>query len=201
MRCTGVAVGVGFSGNVTGRNPVILVVSPQVEINVTEEYAIHVFYPDGRAPESGVQAIAQLSDRWLTVCADMLDESGPVMHRNMGSTLSHFDVKMGGPIGQLSAHGHRCFDFAISLGADSEQDHATARHFRSLFERAVGMSGGAVATNACAVLDGAVNRPCLLLFDFCQPDVADDQKAALAQLGIHLAGAYYRYCDSQPKMG
>lgn len=161
-----------------------------------QEFAIHVFYPDGGAPESGVQTPEQLSDKWLTLCSTLINKSGPVMSRNMGGTLSHFDVEMAGPIGQLLVLGHRCFYFAISRGTNSNQDQTAITHFRSIAENVIQTVGNRVTESASSVLTDAVEFPCLLLLDTCQAEVVDDQKSALAQLGIHLAAAYFQYCKS-----
>jgi len=166
---------------------------------MTKSFAIHIFYPDGDSPESGKQKMKSLSKRWLTVCSDMLSHYGPVMDHNMGSTLSHFDIKMDGPVGQLSAYGYKCFDFAISLGANSDQDRAAAQYFRNLLQQVVDAAGVSLRGDTVAVLDEAPSHPGLLLFDGGTPEVDDDQKGALMQLGFHLAGAYFQYCEAKLK--
>jgi hypothetical protein len=116
----------------------------------------------------------------------------------LGSTLTHFAIKMGGPIGQLCVHGDPCFNFAISRGKRSAQDCAAVDHIRELIKQAVKCTGNRMENAATAILDEAPDSPSLLILDRPDTDIGDDQKQALLQLGFHLAGAYYQYCESEP---
>jgi hypothetical protein len=158
-----------------------------------DTFAIHIFYPDGDPPESGEKKISELSPKWLGICADLLAHYGPVMTHNMGSTLSHLAIKMGGPTVHLLAYDHVCYQLAISRGSGSKQDRAAVSQFRILLEKAVEIAGKTVDPAAIAVLDAAPGTPSVLIFDMCQPAVDEPQKHALADLGVHLAGAYYQY--------
>ena len=160
-----------------------------------ETFAIHIFYPDGGPPESAEKKISELSPKWLGVCADLLAHYGPVMNHNMGGTLPHFDIRMGGPTVHLMAHKHLCYQLAISRGSGSEQDRAAVSQLEVLLEKAVEIAGKAVDRAAIAVLDEAPCTPSVLIFDMCERAVDEDQKHALAELGVHLAGAYYQYAS------
>jgi len=160
---------------------------------VHDGFAVRIFYADGGPPESGERRISDLSPKWMAICDDLLAGYGPVMKHNMGSTLSHFDIAMAGPMVELLAFGQTCFRLAISLGSGSEQDRATVSQFRGLWTGLVQSAGNTVDTAAMRLLDGAATERCVLVLDACQP--ADDgQKLALAQLGEHLAAAYFKYC-------
>jgi len=117
------------------------------------------------------------------------------MNHNMGSTLSHFSIQMGGPSVRLLLHDQVCFYLAISLGIDSTQDRASINAFCDILEKATSTAGTNIQDGATAVLSQASSKRCLLVLDALLSDVADDQKTALIQLGYHLAGAYFTYCD------
>ena len=153
------------------------------------------FYPDGGAPEKTMIPEAAISDRWFSVCADILGSLGPVFKHNMGSTLSHFDVHMAGPMGRLLLNGTPCYEFAISRGTAAEQDAAAVEHFAELVLKAWQVAEAPVVEDAQVFLDGCDARPSLLLLDYCRPEMDDGQKLALGQLGIHLASAYLDYCN------
>ena len=157
-----------------------------------EVFAIQIFYADGGPPESGERRISDLSPKWMSICDDLIASYGPVMKHNMGSTLSHFDIAMAGPMVQLLAYGQTCFRIAISLGTGSEQDRATVLQFREIWTRLVESAGNTVDPAAMRVLDQAASERCVLVLDALQP-VDADQKLALLQLGEHLAGAYFKY--------
>ncbi len=165
--------------------------------NSPKKFAVHLFFPDGEAPVSSQWAFKDLSERWLTVCSDLLNEAGPVINRNMGNTLSHFDVKMGGPMGELLAFRHLCFIFAISLGEDSEQDKATVEHFEKTLQTTADAGGQNLCDQVRHVIQNAASTPTFLVLDMVAVEVSDDQKEALLQLGTHLAGAYLRYCAAE----
>ena len=158
-----------------------------------DRFNIHVFYPDGGPPETGLQTTGDLSDRWLSVCRDLLDAEGPLLDRSMGSTLSHFHIQMAGPTGDLAAYGHTCFNFAITMGTSADQDVATSGHFRHTLNTVARLTGAVVSDAAVATISSAQSHASFLMLDRCVTDVDEDQKGALMQLGFHLAGAYYGY--------
>lgn len=164
-------------------------------------FNINVFYPDGASPESGSQRIEDLSDRWLSVCAQMLEEAGPVFGRNMGSTLSHFDIRMSGPIAELAAYGRTCFNLAMTSGINAEQDVATSNYFRGVLKEMATCFGTAVTDEANESIDSSRSHATLLVLDRCVADVDDEQKQALLQLGFHLVGAYYAFAEHEPNIG
>jgi hypothetical protein len=164
---------------------------------VVERFLIKVFYPDGGPPESGTQEITDLSGQWMSVCSDFLEYHGPVMTHNMGGTLSHFDIHMGGPVGQLYAYGRPCFEFAISRGTEWGQDQGAVDHFVAIIQSAESESEQTVTYDVVSSAREAALFPTLLIFDRCDPEVPDEQKGALMQLGYHLAGAYLKYIESQ----
>jgi hypothetical protein len=160
---------------------------------VRDVFAIHVFYADGGPPESGERRISELAPKWIGICDDLLAHHGPVMRHNMGSTLSHFDIVMAGPMLELLAFGQACFRLAISLGTGSEQDQATVLEFCKIWSRLVESAGNKVNPVATGILDQAATKQSVLVLDTAQPaDKAD--KLALAQLGQHLAAAYFKWC-------
>lgn len=158
-------------------------------------FKIHFFYPDGGPPESGEQLIDGLSEKWLKICNDLLEHYGPVINHNMGSTLSHFDIRMGGPIGTLLVNGNTCFEFAISLGQISKQDRATTNHFKNILLKTREITSTPISESALNIVEMANNYSTLLLFDSVNTEVNENDKEALIDLGVHLAGAYFQYCE------
>jgi len=164
-------------------------------------FEVHIFYPDGEAPESGEQVIEELSPKWLALFENFLDRNGPVFDQNLGSTLSHFDVRMGGPIGQWIVNNETCFDFAISRGEGSDQDNASIEHMRTLLQSVVQASGKVLSDSAEEVLTGSARKPSLLLFDSCSPGIDEQNKGAAIELTCHQTGAYLRYCEVTDEEG
>ena len=157
---------------------------------------VHIFYPDGDPPESGERRISDLSPKWIGIFSDLLTGYGPVMKHKMGSTLSHLEIRMAGPMVELLAFDQVCFRLGISLGTGSEQDRATVLQFREIWTLLVEQAGNTVEPVAMGILDQAATGQSVLVLDMCQPSVDDDQKLALAQLGDHLVGAYIKYCSA-----
>jgi len=161
------------------------------------DFDIVTFFPDGEAPEISRIETSRLSKRWLDVCSGMLNDLGPVFQHNMGSTLTHFDVHLAGPMGRLLAFGKACYEFSISLGESSDQDSQALSHFRDFLKQACKTAGSALSPGAIAALSERINTPSLIMFDYCNSGIGDDQKLAIGQLGIHLANAYYDYCHPE----
>jgi hypothetical protein len=160
-------------------------------------FGVHIFYPDGGPPESGSQPIDALSVNWLSICRDLLNAQGAVFSHNMGSTLSHFDIELAGPVGRLVAYGKTCFDIAITLGANTDQDVLSSTYFRKKLDDYVNSAGNALSQSALDTIDAAATNRCVLLIDKCVSDVDDEQKHALIQIGYHLVAAYYEYTSQE----
>lgn len=154
-----------------------------------ESFAIHIFYADGASPESGERRIIDLSPKWVGICSDLLSRLGPVLKHNMGSTLSHFDIVMAGPMIELHAHDQLCFRLAISLGTQSEQDQTAVAQFRELWTHLATSAGNEIDSAAARILNHAPATQCILVLDVGST-IEDGQKLALLQLGEHLSGAY-----------
>ncbi|MCU0714475.1 MAG: hypothetical protein MUC43_20695 [Pirellula sp.] len=135
-------------------------------------FVVHIFYSDGGPPESGSQSIDALSVSWLSICHDLL-------------------------VGRLVANGKTCFDIAITLGANTDQDVLTSTYFRKKLDDYVNSSGNALSQSAFDTIDAAATNRCVLLIDNCVSDVDDEQKHALIQIGYHLVAAYYEYTSQQ----
>lgn len=153
------------------------------------------FAPDESQPSRELIPGEAISEKWFGVCAELLNTHGPVFRRNLGSTLSHMDIHMGGPIGRLLVNGTVVFEFAISRGTGDKQDVATVQHFAG-FCREAFKAAGTEGLDAAFVAPPAVtDTPVLLLFDYFA-DIDERNALAIAQLGIHLASAYVEYCNS-----
>jgi len=163
------------------------------------DFDIVTFFPDGEDPEISQIETSHLSKRWLDVCSGMLDDLGPVFKHNMGSTLAHFDVCLAGPMGRLLVFGKACYEFCISLGESSDQDSQALDHFLDFLKQACKTTGSELSPVAIAAFSGRSSAPSLMMFDYCNSGIGDDQKLAIGQLGIHLANAYYDYCH--PELG
>jgi hypothetical protein len=161
------------------------------------EFAIHIYFPDGEPPETGSMSLETLSPKWLGICRDLLEQHGPVMNHNMGSTLSHIAIRMGGPVGQLVCHGHPAFYFAVSLGSGSDQDKAALAHFEDLYVKACEFAQSAIKEESLAVLRGSSAAPSLLILDASDPELSDEDGGMLGELANHLAGAYLLYCGGE----
>jgi hypothetical protein len=163
------------------------------------DFKMTIFYADGGEPETVAYRASSLSPKWSKICHDMLDELGIVFHQNMGHTLSHFDVQLAGPIGRLLVLGLPCYEFSLFRGQRDEQDLATIRHFQDFATAACDTAHARFSDAGRASLQVLEGTPALLMFDYCNPKIAADQKVAIGQLGVHLAAAYFDYCeDSQP---
>ena len=157
-------------------------------------FDVHVFFPDGSAPESSLVRKRALSSKWLAICEDLYNNYGPIFRHNMGSTLSHFDVTMAGPIGELIVSDIKCFDLSVCDGSDSEQNAATIDHFSEKLVESIRLTGSELSAEATRALQKSRAVPSLLLFDYCREEVSDDLKMAIVELGYHLVAAYLRYC-------
>lgn len=159
------------------------------------DFTMTIFYPDGGQPETVSYRASSLSPKWSQICHDLLDELGIVFHHNMGDTLSHFDIHLAGPIGRLLVHGHPCYEFSVFCGKRDEQDMATIRHFQEFAIAACDAAHTIFSGAGRAALQALGDQPALLMFDYCHPEIEESQKIAIGQLGVHLAAAYFDYCD------
>jgi hypothetical protein len=154
-----------------------------------------IFFPDGKEPVVSQIDPATLSPKWSAICADILDQLGPVFKYNMGSTLSHFDIEMAGPFGRLIVHDTRCFDFWIIRAPQSEQDRSTVQHFTEFLHSACKIPGSLPTAATLDSLRQLESTSGLIFFDYCQPEIDENQKDAIAQLGVHLGHAYLEYSE------
>ena len=167
--------------------------------NMPRDFKMALFYPDGKPPEIVAYPASSLSPKWSRICQQMLDELGLVFQYNMGHTLSHFDVHLAGPMGRLLVHGRRCYAFSLVRGRGDDQDVATVRQFESMVAAACQAAHRTLSAETQAALHGLEKQPALLMFDYCDPEIDSDQRVAIGQLGVHLAAAYFDYCeDGQP---
>ncbi len=164
--------------------------------NMPRDFKMTIFYPDGGQPEPVAYRASALSPKWSKICHDMLEELGVVFRHNMGHTLSHFDIQLAGPMGRLLVHGHPCYEFSIFCGRRDEQDMATLRHFQDFVVAACDVAHTTFSAEGQAALQALGHQPALLMFDYCRPEIDADQKIAIGQLGVHLADAYFDYCES-----
>jgi hypothetical protein len=156
-------------------------------------FRVQFFFPDGGPPESEVQKVEALSEKWLSICRALFEQHGPVFTQNMGSTLARFDIEVSGPMFQLKSDGHLCFTLAITSGGGTQQDFATSEWFRKLLINCVASAGAEMSDSASAAISDSVASASALVIDQLAEDVDNDQKHALIQLGYHLVGAYYGY--------
>jgi hypothetical protein len=154
---------------------------------------LKVFYPDGLAPECGESNASDLSERWLLVCSDILQNLGPVFRRDMGSTLAHFEIEVGGPVGALYAYKQLCFSFAVSSGLGTEQDLGAVSWFRDLYTKSCASLSATPVCEALEAIEVSRAAPSILLLDHIQTDVPDEQKGALLELGHHFGVSLLRY--------
>lgn len=160
---------------------------------MVESFKILQFFPDGAAPETGLQEVSQLSERWVNVSLDLLNNWGPVFDQSLGSTLAHFRITLNGPAGSLLAHNNIHYEFAILPGTNSSQEQQSARWFAERASELSSALGCSLATESQQVIASSVYEPTLLLLDHSRDDIAAEQRQALFQLGLHLVGAYYRW--------
>jgi hypothetical protein len=159
------------------------------------DFKMTIFYPDGGEPETVAFRPSSLSPKWSKICHDMLDQLGLVFRQNMGHTLSHFDIRLAGPTGRLFVHGYPCYEFSVFRGQRDEPNLATIRHFEDFSVAACKAAHTKFSEAGRAALQGLGDEPALLMFDYCHPEIESDQKLAIGQLGVHLADAYFDYCD------
>ena len=164
---------------------------------MSNDFKVITFFPDGEPPENGFVEQEALSDKWMSICNDIYKGYGVVFRHNMGSTLSHFDIYMAGPMGRLSVNQKACFEISISLGTGSEQDKATIEHFQAFYLEACKVAKAPVPSEeTLGAFIGLEKEITLLTFDYCNPEIDDQDKVAIGQLGLHLANAYYDFCIS-----
>lgn len=159
-----------------------------------------IFYPDGNPPNVFNFKASSLSEKWIGVCAELLNELGPVFKQTLAGNLSDFGIHMAGPMGRLLIREKACFEFRILRSSGDEQDRATLVHFRAFLSEACATVGHHVTDDAMDALSRTTARPTLLLFDYCA-DVGEVDKTAIAQLGLHLTAAYLAFCDAADEAG
>ncbi len=162
---------------------------------MSQSLGVLIYFPDGKSPEESPCDVATLSPRWSAMCSEIISSHGPVFRYNMGGTLAHFDVEMAGPIGRLLIHKIRCIDFWVRRAVNA-QAQAVIDHFTDFFRRACESSGSSPDAKAFAPLRRLDHANALILFDYCNPAIGEDDKAAMAQLAVHLANAYLAYCEN-----
>lgn len=156
-----------------------------------------VFFLDGLLPENSQSTASELSAHWLAICHEILDRDGPVFTSSMGGSLSHFEIELAGTIGRLFAYGKHCFDFSVSTGIANEKNLSTVSHFEHLYRASLSEAGLALSEGVAMIIRNSLNAPSVLLFDRMVDEIPEDQKSALAQLGMHFGTALIQYIQKK----
>ena len=164
-----------------------------------ESFSVHHFAFDGEALGSHSFQVAQLSPRWLGVCSALLEANGPVFDQNMGSTLEHYQLKCTGGICHFSVSSAPALFAAIVPSPNQMQSEAVlstfAAHVGSFPLVKQQCKNVAAFLHAIAAVS---DRPALIVVNWFNAEVQEQDQEAIFQLALHFAAAYLQFGAAQP---
>jgi hypothetical protein len=157
-------------------------------------YTIASYTPDGFFVGKGEWDLSRLSEKWLTICKDIISRHGPVFQHNMGAALSYLDIAFMAGIGHFFVDGRPAFSLALLSGETVEQDENILTEFVQYLREDENVM------DRCPDIDGFVesvkshnDRPLCISVIWSDPVIDDKKYDAVMELGIHFAGAYLCY--------
>ena len=157
-------------------------------------YTIASYTPEGFFVGKGEWELSKLSDKWLTICKDIITRHGPVFQHNMGEALSYLDIAFTAGIGHFYVDGRPAFTLALLSGENSDHDETILAEFDQYLREDGGVQDQCPDIDSFSESVRSHNdRP--LCISVIRSDPAIDAKKfdAVMELGIHFAGAYLCY--------
>lgn len=161
---------------------------------MSRQFTLAVFDCAGDLVGSVEKDINKLSQRWLSVCSDMLSRHGESFRVSFGGPLQHIEVKLtaarGAGLGMIFAHGQLAVSTAYFQGEDAiAEDHIV----QMLLESLRGAPNVRLAASTEQPFDGIRNlqhRPLGAVIAWRNPSIKDEDTELIQELSVHFAAAY-----------
>jgi hypothetical protein len=141
---------------------------------------------DGRLLESRSWAYSELSNRWLAVCADIIESHGPILSVDLGDTLAGYKFECTAGFCRFSVGGELLFAGVLLPPSVPSQNEALLKILATKTGRTFTPESPA--------------RPLYLVVDYGNAKAPQVDRDAMFELSYHFAAAYFRWCAASPAM-
>jgi len=157
-------------------------------------FRIEHFAFDGEALGAQAQLLSQLSPKWLAIGEDLLATHGPVFTQNMGSTLSHYEIKCAAGLCWFSvAATPALFGVVLPVSPDA-QSRALLTTFVSQLQCAKPvLEHCRDVPEFLGRISSLKERPVFIVVNWLNPNIPAQDQEAMFQLATHFAGAYLQW--------
>jgi hypothetical protein len=156
-----------------------------------ETFTSAIYLLNGEFVGKGDWHLANMSERWLKVCGDLLGSYGPVFTHNMGSTLSRFDIQLTAGVAHFRCGGELVLSAVYLPGVRPTADAGALSVFAKQILNSPAFAAACSDPSAFSShLSTHVERPLAINFLWATPGVDEDDQGALVELAHHLAAEY-----------
>lgn len=138
--------------------------------------------------------LADLSPKWLAVCAGMIHSHGEVFRASFGQMLSHIEVKLtasgGVGLGMFYANRRVCVSAAYLRGEDLAAEHEVLRMFVESLRRVDAVQRLRNNDEPFETMLGIRERPLHIVVPWPDGNVPDKDQELIRELANHFAGAF-----------
>lgn len=157
-------------------------------------FEIAAFGFDGDLLGTATRHVSALSQRWLTVCSELLEDYGEVFRRSMGAQLSHIEIQLtsanGAGLGMFYVNGALALSVGLFRGVSEETESAVF----NMFVDSLRNSGVVqVATDSARPFDDLLQlkkRPLFALVAWPPDGLGEIDADLVRELSTHFAAAF-----------
>jgi hypothetical protein len=155
---------------------------------------IAAFGFDGDLLGTATRHVSALSQHWLAVCSELLQESGEVFRRSMGAQLSHIEIQLtssnGAGLGMFYVNSALALSVGLFRGVSDETESAVLKMFVDSLRNSRMVQ---VATNSPHPFDELLHlkkRPLFALVVWPPEGMSEVDADLVRELSIHFAAAF-----------
>jgi hypothetical protein len=152
------------------------------------------FTLDGDLLGIGECDVAGLSEKWLTMCEEIICKHGPNFRASFGQRLDHLEIKFssdsGVGLGTFYAHGHVVVSTAYLSGQHAASEQEVVSMFVDSLKKVDVVRQAAINEQPFKAMATIGQRPLHVIVVWANPSVAEQDDKLVRELANHFAGAY-----------
>lgn len=153
------------------------------------------FGMDGEPVGFGFWEQVRLSENWLTVCRDYLNEHGAVFDASWSGNLSHIRTKItsasGTALVTFFVQGKVALSVLLLAGTSPAAEESAAQMFVESLRRSAPVQAATQSPNPFNNIFSAKDRPLMVVVPWPETTVSEQDHKLVRELGLHLAGAFF----------
>ncbi|WP_395027824.1 hypothetical protein [Comamonas odontotermitis] len=157
-------------------------------------FEIAAFGFDGDLLGTATRYVSTLSQRWLTVCSELLEECGEVFRRSMGAQLSHIEIQLtsanGAGLGMFYVNGALALSVGLFRSDSEETESAVLNAFVDSLRNSRVVQA---ATDSPRPFDNLLQlkkRPLFALVAWPPDELSETDADLVRELSTHFAAAF-----------